>query len=307
MRIDFNVLWVDDQPDSIESYKEGLRPLIRSHGFRLVVKDALTIEEAKSSVDDSILADNFDLIMVDYDLSSDKKGDDAILEIRRALPYKDIIFYTGGSMQELKESVIKRSVEGVYYATRQTLVDIANNVFETLIKKVIDIDHSRGIVMGATSDIESMIIDAFRFINKNVDEAKRSMIFDNALKRVENKQKEMNQLYAKLLAATELSAVLDEHYLFSSNDRIRLLMSIIKEIELSDYNDLLNVLKRYQSSEIPKTRNTLGHKYLKIDREGRRFLDFDDNPILTFEKLAELRSILLDYHDEFIEQHQKFQ
>jgi CheY-like chemotaxis protein len=307
MRIDFNVLWVDDQPESIESYKEGLEPIIREHGFRLIVQDALTINKAKELVDDHILADNFDLIMVDFDLGAGQSGDNAIREIRNALPYKDIIFYSGGTtIIKLRQLAFDQAVESVYYATRDNLVEIASGVFDTLIKKVIDIDQSRGIVMGATSDIDSIIIDVLRFIIKNVDDTKRSKIFDEARKRIKNKQKGMNTSYKKLLAATELSAVIDEHSLFSSNDRIRFLMSVIKKNLLSDYSELLSVLADYHLSEIPNTRNLLGHKYLRIDREGRRFLDFDNKPVITFDKIKEIRSILLSHHDAFIEQHQKF-
>ena len=49
-------------------------------------------------------------------------------------------------------------IEGIYCAERENLPDEVIGVFESLIKKVLDLDHTRGIVMGGrvTSTIPSM-------------------------------------------------------------------------------------------------------------------------------------------------------
>jgi CheY-like chemotaxis protein len=158
MRLDFNVLWIENQQDSVQSQKERLEHLIRQEGFRLRVTFASSVEDALKYLAEDIYTDHVDLILMDYDLGPGMKGNEGLVEVRHKVPYRDIVFYSSQA-GDLLDMVLKAKVQGIYCSTRQELPDTAIGVFGILVKKVIDIDHARGIVMGATSDIDHYIMD----------------------------------------------------------------------------------------------------------------------------------------------------
>ena len=94
MRLDFNVLWVENLPNNVQSQKERIEFLLRRDGFRLQVQFANSVEEAKKYLGDEIFGDHIDLILMDYDLGAGAKGDEGLAVVRNTFSYKDIIFYS---------------------------------------------------------------------------------------------------------------------------------------------------------------------------------------------------------------------
>lgn len=149
MRLDFNVLWVEDQKTNVEPQRQRIELLLRKEGFRLQVEFAASIDKAKDFLSNDIYGDHIDLVLMDYDLGAGDKGDQGLVEVRNKFHYKDIIFYSSQA-SDLPKLVADQKVQGVFCSTREDLADTVDGVFEALVKKVLDIDHARGIVMGAT-------------------------------------------------------------------------------------------------------------------------------------------------------------
>lgn len=170
MRLDFNVLWVEDNQDAVQAQREKIETQIRKDGFRLRVQFADSVEQAKSYLSDDIYGDHIDLILMDYDLGAGMKGDEGLSEVREIFPYKDIIFYSGMSPADLLKKANTKDVQGLFTSHRDALPDIVEGVFENLVRKVLDIDHSRGIVMGATSDIDQVVSEALIKLFDSSDE-----------------------------------------------------------------------------------------------------------------------------------------
>lgn len=159
MRMDFNILWVENQQDLVEAQKDRLERLVRKEGFRLRVEFVKSVDEAVANLSEDVYTDHVDLVLMDYDLGAGKTGAEGLVEVRHLIPYRDVIFYSSQA-NELLKMVLQKGVEGVFCSTRDELPDRCFGVFEALIKKVVDIDHSRGIVMGTTSDIDHFVMDA---------------------------------------------------------------------------------------------------------------------------------------------------
>ena len=62
-----------------------------------------------------------------------------------------LAYSANNDAKELRKLAFEANLEGVYCASRVELVDEVLGVFDSLVKKVLDLDHTRGIVMGATS------------------------------------------------------------------------------------------------------------------------------------------------------------
>jgi hypothetical protein len=277
VRLDFNVLWVEDQQQAVLAQKVRLERIIKADGFRLRVEFAVSVAQAKKYLEDDLYGDNVDLILMDYNLRGGLNGDVGLKEVRKLMPYKDIIFYSAAA-NNLRAIVADGGIEGVYLSDRDALPETAGLVFENLVKKVLDIDHSRGIAMGVTSDIDAQINDCLLHIFDGVDSGKQA----DAIQKVHERLDDIEARHAKsgreLRVMKHLSELLDHHGLYSSKDRLRLLLKLLDTNALYENDVDKSALKRYMVETIEK-RNVLAHVKVTVDgfkrklflREGKEF------------------------------------
>ncbi len=127
-----------DRRDASDRSKKGLRVLAKQEGK------------------------NYDLVMIDYKLGegAEINGAEAAFELRRELRYTDMVFYSGVPPGTLRQELASASVEGVFTTTRDELADTLTGLADTVIGKVVDVDHMRGVAMAEVADMEVMIEDA---------------------------------------------------------------------------------------------------------------------------------------------------
>lgn len=296
MRIDFNLLWVENQQDLVQSQKEKLERTVRHEGFRLQVKFVETVEAAIECLSDDVYSDHVDLILMDYDLGPGKKGDEGLLEVRARIPYRDVVFYSSQA-GDLNAMVLKQGVQGVFCSTRDELPDTAFGVFEALIKKVIDIDHSRGIVMGTTSDIDHYVMDALADAFDSADEATQAMALAQIQKDVKEIQEKFEGSIKSIMAAKHPTDLFDQHATYTSVDRLELLRKILKAKADADQWD--KKISNYIQNTIPK-RNVLAHVRVEVDGFVRRLVNRKREEY-TSAHMKKLRLDLLQHHEEFEE------
>jgi CheY-like chemotaxis protein len=292
MRLDFNVLWVDDQQNNVEEDAEKLARLIRREGFRLRTWVANSVEEAARYISENVYRDSVDLILMDYHLDGGPNGDQGLVEVRSKLPYREMVFYSAAA-NKLKEVVAAAGVEGVYCSSRNDLPDTANEVFQTLIKKVIDIDHSRGIVMGATSDIDHVINDCLTALfdsgGDGIQEATLNAITD----RMAEIRSRFDEAAAKVEAAKHVSELFDHHMVYTSGDRANLLRKALKASGMPA--EKTEAVKKYVVDVGPR-RNVLAHVRVQVDGLTRKLIDLKGNEV-TSEEMRTLRVELLDLQE----------
>jgi len=294
MRLDFNILWVEDQQSAVGSQRERIELLLRKEGFRLQVVFASSVEEAKGFLFDDIHGDHIDLILMDYNLGEGDKGDKGLVEVRNIFPYKDIVFYSSAG-SNLLGLVAKQNLQGIFCSIRDDLPDTVDGLFEALVKKVLDIDHSRGIVMGATSDIDHYVHDCLSSIFKNSDDIHQKKVLKMIEKRVDQKRKDFDAEMKKLLGIEDLSELKNLHNAYTSIDRLRLLKNMLKN--KTSYKESFEEIVRYLSETVPK-RNDLAHVRVKVEGFSRQLFDRHGNE-LTSERMKSLRQELLEFQDLF--------
>ncbi|MES0129731.1 hypothetical protein [Mesorhizobium sp. M0029] len=294
MRLDFNVLWVEDQQGSVQSQRERIELLVRREGFRLGVAFAASVDEAKAFLSDDIYGDHIDLVVMDYDLGAGKKGDDGLVEVRQLFSYKDIVFYSSQA-SDLLEMVQKRRVQGVFCSTRDDLPNTVEGVFGALVKKVLDIDHSRGIVMGATSDIDHLINDCLVTLFASSDEAKQGETISALQKRTKQKRIDFEKSAAFVEAIKHLEGLADQYHIYTSADRLRLLTNLAKLNGVSE--EKIETMKAYLNRVIPD-RNKLAHVRVQTKGFSRKLVD-NKGVELTGEAMKALRQALLEHQEHF--------
>jgi hypothetical protein len=292
--MDFNVLWVENQQDLVQAQKERLERLVRGEGFRLQVKFVESVDKAVASLGDDVYTDHVDLVLMDYDLGAGKKGDEGLVEVRHLIPYRDVVFYSSQA-NELLKMVLEKGVEGVFCSTRDELPDRCFGVFEALIKKVVDIDHSRGIVMGTTSDIDHFVMDALAASFDRCDDAGKAA----ALTQVQEDLKKMRERFERaagdIAAVKHLSDLFDHHAFYTSADRLELLRKVLKSGAPAAHKDSDATLIDYIHKTLPR-RNDLAHVRVRVEGFSRKLVN-RKNVELTAADMKALRLQLLQHHE----------
>lgn len=298
MRLDFNVLWVDDQPARVASQIKKIAQQMAEEGFEFKPHQCTTMDQVEEVISEHVFMDEIDLILVDWDLGNNIHGEDAIDRIRQIVQYKDVVFYSGeATVMQLRQKTFDKQLEGVYCASRQELIDEVIGVFESLIKKVLDLDHTRGIVMGATSDIDYMINTCLSLAHDKLNEEGKAKFIDEALRRVSVQVNKLIKLCNKLKSSPSVDELFKAHLLFTSDHRLRMLAKILSMTEFSAYADSIATIEAYREGVVVK-RNQLGHMVLVPDGKPDSVVN-DSGKVVGIDQMRELRKLILNLRTDF--------
>lgn len=298
MRIDFNVLWVDDQPAAIQAQVARIARYMADQGFHFNPTLCHTMDELDGKLTENVFVDEVDMVLVDWDLGADAKGQDAIERIREKIRYKDVVFYSAQTAPNtLMDLVRAHDLEGVYCCTRTDLVNEVEGVFDSLIKKVLDLDHTRGIVMGATSDVDHMVNECLGTIHASLNNDGKEQFIATALAAVEKKLKELTKLGEKLKNQTEIAAFYKAHMLFTSMERLKLLKNALKTGGSHENPGAHASAVKYMDEVVPE-RNDLGHVVLVPEGKPSLVVNAAGNQV-TLDDMRALRCTILEVRTEF--------
>lgn len=298
MRLDFNVLWVDDQPDRVASQIKSIALQMAYEGFDFRPRQCTTVAEMENAISEDVFTDEVDLILVDWDLGNDVHGEDAIERIRQIVQYKDVVFYSGqATVVELRAKAYGKQLEGIYCAGREDLVNEVIGVFESLIKKVLDLDHTRGIVMGATSDIDHMVNTCLTLAHGKLDDAGKTIFIQDAMKRVVAQVENIVKQGERLKATPSVEALFQAHMLFTSDHRLRMLASTLGMADFAAYESGIATVKSYREGVV-QDRNTLGHAVLVPQGKPSTVID-DAGKTVDIEQMRALRKLILGLRTDF--------
>lgn len=297
MRLDFNVLWVDDQPHSVAAQIVRIEKQMEIEGFHFNPTSCKSIDEVIPLIKDDVFSDEIDLVLVDWDLGNDIKGQDVIALIRETVQYKDIVFYSAYTpADELRRLVFDKGAEGVYCARRDELVDEVLGVFDSLVKKVLDLDHTRGIVMGATSDIDQIVRECLVAMHMRLDADGKSQMMKTALGYVEEGLKKHTNAASELKDAITLEEMFEAHDILTSNDRLRMLARALKMESFREFKTYRKAVTACLEKTVRK-RNVLGHQVLVP--EGKPGIVTLSGKTVTVEEMRELRKLILGLRVDF--------
>lgn len=298
MRLDFNVLWVDDQPERVGAQVIRIEKQMEGEGFRFNSTPCKTFEEVQNLVKDDVFTDEIDLVLVDWDLGNNVQGQDVIASIRETVRYKDVVFYSAQTpTDELRKLAFEKGLEGVYCAVREELVDEVLGVFESLVKKVLDLDHMRGIVMGATSDIDQMVNECLTLMHVKLESAEKEKMFNSALGYVQQRIDSFSKTAEQLKQATTLEELFTGHMILTANDRLRILGGALKTKTFEAQKGYRESVVKYQQDTVPK-RNELGHMVL-IPEGKPSAVASEGGKTVSVDEMRELRKLILGLRMDF--------
>jgi DNA-binding NarL/FixJ family response regulator len=297
MRLDFNALWVDDQPNRVAAQAQRISAEMKAEGFSFQPRYVGTLDQIAETLRETLFVDEIDLVLVDWDLGENFRGQDAIRQIRERLQYREVVFYSAQTTpEELRKYAFEAGLEGIYCAQRDGLVEEVVGVFESLVKKVLDLDHSRGIVMGATSDIDYIVTEALLAIHDAANEEQQVALLEEARGLLSSQLDRNVEGVKNLLASGGVREFCSSHQFFTAYDRLRVLSRLLKEDHLQEHAHVRPSVTEYMD-KVVRQRNVLGHQVLVP--KGKPQTVAADAREMTLEEIRELRRLILGLRDAF--------
>ena len=291
MKLSFQLLVVDDQPDDLRSAVSILKEHLDSKGFDLVRTD---LPALSGSDWDAILNQgrSYDLVMVDYNLSQSEMGDVAAQRLRIALPYTDIIFYSAERRAELLRLLAEQQVEGVFVAHRQELDEPLVGLADAVIGKAVDLNHMRGIAMAEVAEMdllmEELLVPVFQLDHPDIN-----AVANKTEKKLKISMDDESKRFFRDLEKGGLSAVISDGRVFTLYHKYIALQRLAKLLPDVHLAPKLKMLRSFQD-DIMKNRNLLAHVkedsdgngdvILRSTRSGGASLVIDDEWMATFRR-----------------------
>ncbi|WP_440947863.1 hypothetical protein ACSAZL_06340 [Methanosarcina sp. T3] len=147
----YKILIFDDDEEWIDGTKDDFVSIVENEGFMIDPDE--DIDYFTNSTGFSGNFDTYDMILVDFDLRSEH-GNEIIERIRKHQHYTDVIFYTQGD-EELS-TFLSPEVQGIYWTHRRQLIDKFTKIFYNSIKKILDLNNLRGLVMAEVSELDKL-------------------------------------------------------------------------------------------------------------------------------------------------------
>lgn len=276
MKTDFSILWVDDNKDFVDSLANPLITWMGEHGFSLVVCS----HKSEAGVENDLKTKDIELIVLDYKLRGNKKGDEIIKSIRDKNYYQDIVFY---SQDAIPDTVFSKPFDGVFHTERKDAKDCIKALITLKIKRASDLATFRGWVVADSIELEGVL--------------------GRVLSKCFKAQKEV---FTKCVLAHEgLFDFYKTHMVLNNllHDRMEDLKKAGDAASLAKVQACKKILDAFPD-EVIHIRNALahqvaedvggGHKKIKIKGKGKEFLNTPENLIKIRKDLKKHRDNLLE-------------
>lgn len=293
MRIDYNVIWVEDQPDRVQAQRISIDNRLRGEGFKLQPEFCKSVEDALQLLGQDIYKDHVDLVLMDYELGTGMQGDEGAKAVRTIIPYRDIVFYSAQSSNDLGARIADLRVEGIFLSSRSDLPETVYNIFDNAIRKMLDIDHARGVALGALSEIESSIERGLVALFDQCNEDQQLAAMDYLRKRLEEQHNELEKDYKALQSMTHIAQAVEHRRLVDAKNRSVLLRKQLAILGI--HSEHKQAIISYEENIIPK-RNVLAH--VGVTKRGfSRTFTLHTGVELTSEAMRDDRIAILQFQE----------
>lgn len=282
MRLEFRILWFENQPDDVKTTIEDIGEYIAEAGFCPMIQMELSSENIDDLGEYQKNFDEFDLVVVDYDLGNPgKNGDWVAQKIRRQFGFTDIIFYSAKKPNDLRKLVCESEIDGVYCFNRTSLSDKLALHIDQVVHRISRLEAMRGLSMAVVGKCDDAIKATLKAFHAAGDLAKQGEM-NAALDRLVEISRESSA--KNYLKQKKFSEKLNSRSV-SSFTLAKLLQIFVRSNSL--YKDQYDLFTRYEE-EVLKPRNVLGHATEEKTDAGWT-IKLEDLEDITVENFKQLR------------------
>jgi CheY-like chemotaxis protein len=291
MRINYNLLWVEDNKNWYSTTKELFEDLMNDLGFKLTSKNCKNFNEVNEEIQKNNLKP-YDLLLVDFSLAGSKDGDEIINLIRSNEEnpiLTDILFYST-DVQSVKDSMSEFGLEGVYTSHRNEIERKFELVVNTTIKKIQEVNSMRGLIMSETSDLDDLMLNITqKLLSSEIRETMEKYIKEQIIST-------SNKNHSKTLCeTTEIKDKIRDSRIFTTFHRAKCVNKLYKEKQVG----VNNFFQSYDE-DIISTRNIFAHVKEVSNEDGKSVLISHvtgREEVFNEERCIEIRKKLIHYRN----------
>jgi DNA-binding NarL/FixJ family response regulator len=294
MNLEYRILWIDDQPSHVSPARDFISVRLARKGFSLAVTAMTSVGTTANLRKAMTRRPGFDLVLVDFKLGEgNDTGDKVASKVRSAAPGTDIVFYSAADVKDLLDKIARLQIDGVFCAHRQNLGQKAWDVIEPTIRKALDLNGVRGIVMNAVADFDFEIDQAIVSIASRLDEEGRDRLREKILDRYCSFHAGKLDSLSKHEAEKEVEVLVA---LLTSDQKQTLLRKLLSDYDDHDVVRRLDLLDKYHDQVI-KPRNDLAHGRSEVSDDGFVILNRKECVTFTEERFVGILHCLADHDD----------
>lgn len=271
MRINYNILWLDDDKKALSNGREeDIKEYLQSKGFNPNIQHYYNVNDAEKNKENY---DSYDLILSDFNLDPNKTGAFFINLIRSKNIITEILLYSANNIN------INDIISDYGYLNRVTICnirDLDENIIKLIditIRKTQDISSLRGLIMSETTTIDNYIENIISEIS-NITEFKDTVL-NCKIDKTDCIRENLVDKF-KLIDSKNYRRVYKDDMLFSAKPKYDLLCDIINKIGKND-KKLQEIEKRISNyDKIIKIRNEFGHCEQIARQDGTECLKVKD-------------------------------
>jgi hypothetical protein len=308
MKLNYNILWIDDNHDYLAGYKEDISDFLEKAGLNMEVTPLPNGDMLEKLIESDSIND-FDMVLMDWNLGEEKaRGDDLAQRIRSKF-YVEIVFYSAVETEELRVAIANKRVDGVYCASRTNdFLEVIKEVIKVGIKKLQHPNAIRGLFMAETAEFDwAMSRCIERIYQAEIYQSKNQVLekITNRIKKAHDNQLEK----IRIMEEGQVDKFFYDPALTAVN-RLEVLRSIFKEMQ-KEYPQISEIMSPFNDykTEIIEWRNKLAHvrggtnekgKPILILGTGKDDIILDDGVTKTLRHYLRKHQVGLDALQEFL-------
>ena len=250
MKINFKIVWLDDQPNTMKKYIERIKSILTANFFIPDIQEPyVSYEDFHSSFENSTtnnvygeVFNDCDLLLIDYNIAEkqeneQKTGATLISQLRVKGIYTETVFYSN-AMEDYRKKTDREELDNVIYADKNELIDKVEHIIKKTVVQSMIISNLRGYLMDCTSDFDFICRTVSEYYFKKLSNEQQLELLKIAEEYIHNQYKsenkkfrEINKKYKNLLNLENITSEETFIEIPEGNERVKLLQKILNSQE----------------------------------------------------------------------------
>lgn len=282
MKFDINILWIDDTPVWQKEQQELFELYIDEYGLLYNIEYTENVDSIIERLsNESVGFKVYDMIFVDYNISSSLLGNRIIDMLRSNDIDADILFYSAQEANDLKKIIFDNNsaFEGIYIANRNDFQNKAVSLYKKNIRNLLSLSNIRGFLADKTSE-NDYVVNSYilRNFNELSDDAKNRirMSIQTMVKVEKEKQDFKTKDYEIIIEKDEINInkLLGlPSYILTLESKYMIFATILKEKSNNTFDEY-SITNYFD--KIVKMRNMVAHRKLDVCKRQKYIKHYDN-------------------------------
>jgi hypothetical protein len=249
MKIKYKIVWLDDQPETMNKYLDDIKLILEENYFIPDIQEPYisyeNFQQSFQGTNNDVYGEVFndcDLLLIDLNIAEKqenegKTGATLISQLRSIGIYTETVFYSN-AMDEYRKNPNRPELDNVIYADKNELISKVEKLIKKQVVQSMIISNLRGYLMDCTSDFDFICRNVSEYFFRNLNEEQQLKILKKAEGYIHNQYKsenkkfeEINKKYKDIINYSDFMDKATFHEIFNVADRIKKIRKIFSSLE----------------------------------------------------------------------------